>query len=131
MPLPGSAQRTSPFDHYGREKQEAKRDQTHVPREPSPVSLPTSTSMRPYFLVVAFVLWLNQCCFAWDKFDHEVFDLVGELAADNVTDFYSWLDVPSTSSASKIAGAYRKLSKQLQLVALLSRSSGRSFYLQS
>ncbi|PFH52799.1 hypothetical protein AMATHDRAFT_139079, partial [Amanita thiersii Skay4041] len=44
--------------------------------------------------------------------DYEIFDLVSavEAAEGKGTTFYSWLDVPPTSSAAEIGRAYRKLS---------------------
>ncbi|KAG7096863.1 hypothetical protein E1B28_004271 [Marasmius oreades] len=52
---------------------------------------------------------------AWEKEDHEIFDLVSavEGSEGKGTTFYSWLDVPSTASTTEIAKAYRKLSMQL------------------
>ncbi|KAK1236485.1 hypothetical protein PQX77_000262 [Marasmius sp. AFHP31] len=52
---------------------------------------------------------------AWEKEDHEIFDLVSAVEASEGkgTTFYSWLDVPSTASTGEIAKAYRKLSMQL------------------
>jgi len=52
---------------------------------------------------------------AWEKEDHEIFDLVTELEAaeGKGTTFYSWLDVPSTASTNDIAKAYRKKSMLL------------------
>ncbi|KAM6495810.1 hypothetical protein JOM56_008516 [Amanita muscaria] len=52
---------------------------------------------------------------AWDKDDYEIFDLVTAVEASEGkgTTFYSWLDVPSTASATEIVKAYRKLSVKL------------------
>jgi len=52
---------------------------------------------------------------AWEKEDHEIFDLVTELEAaeGKGTTFYSWLDVPSTALTNDIAKAYRKKSMLL------------------
>jgi len=52
---------------------------------------------------------------AWEKEDHEIFDLVTELEAaeGKGMTFYSWLEVPSTASTNDIAKAYRKKSMLL------------------
>ncbi|KAF8745954.1 hypothetical protein AX14_004249 [Amanita brunnescens Koide BX004] len=52
---------------------------------------------------------------AWQKEDHEIFDLVSavENSEGKGTTFYSWLDVPATASAVDIARAYRKLSVKM------------------
>ncbi|THH32944.1 hypothetical protein EUX98_g1297 [Antrodiella citrinella] len=68
------------------------------------------------FLNLFFVLAaLLAGVLAWDKLDHEIFDLVSALegAEGKGTTFYSWLDVPSTATTSEIAKAYRKKSVQL------------------
>jgi hypothetical protein len=49
--------------------------------------------------------------------DHELFDLVTKLEGKGTT-FYSWPYVPSTTSTSDIAKAYRK-NRPLRLVFLL------------
>ncbi|KAF7301744.1 J domain-containing protein [Mycena indigotica] len=56
--------------------------------------------------------------FAWEKEDHEIFDLVSSIQASEGKDvtFYSWLDVPSTATTAEIAKAYRKKSMVLQQV---------------
>ncbi|KAJ8519393.1 hypothetical protein ONZ45_g3663 [Pleurotus djamor] len=70
--------------------------------------------MRLLFLF-SIILVLATTILAWEKEDHEIFDLVSELEAaeGKGTTFYSWLDVPSTASTSEISKAYRKLSMQL------------------
>lgn len=52
---------------------------------------------------------------AWEKEDHEIFDLVSavEKSEGKGTTFYSWLEVPPTASTTEIAKSYRKLSMQL------------------
>ncbi|KAG6857094.1 hypothetical protein H0H87_009655 [Tephrocybe sp. NHM501043] len=67
------------------------------------------------FLFVAFLAVLATTVLAWEKEDHEIFDLVSELEAaeGKGTTFYSWLNVPSTASTSEISKAYRKMSMQL------------------
>ncbi|KAI0832395.1 DnaJ-domain-containing protein [Trametes gibbosa] len=47
--------------------------------------------------------------------DHEIFDLVSAIEATEGkgTNFYSWLDIPSSASTSEISKAYRKKSLQL------------------
>ncbi|KAJ3778764.1 DnaJ-domain-containing protein [Lentinula raphanica] len=69
--------------------------------------------MRLPFLFL--LIFLCATAFAWDKEDHEIFDLVSAIEASEGkgTTFYSWLDVPSTATTSEIAKAYRKLSMQL------------------
>lgn len=64
----------------------------------------------------------DQLIHRWDKEDHEIFDLVGEIEASEGkgTNFYSWLDVPSTATTAEIAKAYRKKSMLLQCVLALS-----------
>ncbi|KAK7061800.1 RNA-dependent RNA polymerase [Favolaschia claudopus] len=70
--------------------------------------------MRAFFLFT-FLAVLVTVALAWEKEDHEIFDLVGaiETSEGKGTTFYSWLDVPSTASTSEIAKAYRKKSMQL------------------
>ncbi|KAG9218985.1 hypothetical protein CCMSSC00406_0001395 [Pleurotus cornucopiae] len=67
------------------------------------------------FYIFAFLALCATAVLAWEKEDHEIFDLVSELEATEGkgTNFYSWLDVPSTATTSEIARAYRKLSMQL------------------
>ncbi|KAJ3736254.1 DnaJ-domain-containing protein [Lentinula guzmanii] len=64
-----------------------------------------------------FLIFIFFCTtvLAWNKEDHEIFDLVSAIEASEGkgTTFYSWLNVPSTASTSEIAKAYRKLSMQL------------------
>ncbi|KAF7729410.1 hypothetical protein EC973_004389 [Apophysomyces ossiformis] len=50
-----------------------------------------------------------------DAEDFEIFDLVDELekAEGKGVNFYSWMNVPPTATASQISRAYRKLSLQL------------------
>ncbi|KAL0949479.1 hypothetical protein HGRIS_009532 [Hohenbuehelia grisea] len=63
----------------------------------------------------ALLALLATSVLAWEKEDHEIFDIVSELEASEGkgTTFYSWLDVPSTATTPEIARAYRKLSMQL------------------
>jgi len=70
--------------------------------------------MRPHFLLLWLTL-LAACVFAWEKEDHEIFDLVSavEKAEGKGTTFYSWLDVSSTATMTEISKAYRKKSIQL------------------
>lgn len=70
--------------------------------------------MRLYFLFALFAV-LATVVFAWEKEDHEIFDLVSSLesAEGKGTTFYSWLNVPPTATTSEIAKAYRKLSMKL------------------
>ena len=67
------------------------------------------------FYFFAFLVVLATTVLAWEKEDHEIFDLVSELEAaeGKGTTFYSWLDVPPTASTSEISKAYRKMSMQL------------------
>ncbi|KAG5724992.1 hypothetical protein E4T56_gene12494 [Termitomyces sp. T112] len=67
------------------------------------------------FFFFAFLAVLATTVLAWEKEDHEIFDLVSELEAaeGKGTTFYSWLNVPSTASTSEISKAYRKMSMQL------------------
>ncbi|KIY45281.1 DnaJ-domain-containing protein [Fistulina hepatica ATCC 64428] len=69
--------------------------------------------MRVFFFVVLAVL--ATVVLGWEKEDHEIFDLVGDLEAaeGKGTTFYSWLGVSSTASTNEIARAYRKKSMQL------------------
>lgn len=71
------------------------------------------------FLVFAFLAVLVMSVHAWEKEDHEIFDLVSAIKASEGkdTDFYSWLDVASTASTAEIAKAYRKKSMVLQCVS--------------
>ncbi|KAF8974481.1 DnaJ domain-containing protein [Flammula alnicola] len=71
--------------------------------------------MRLLALFFAFLAVLATTVSAWEKEDHEIFDLVTELEAaeGKGTTFYSWLDVPSTASTNEIAKAYRKKSMLL------------------
>ncbi|KAK0468238.1 DnaJ-domain-containing protein [Desarmillaria tabescens] len=65
------------------------------------------------FLACLFVLVTTVV--AWEKEDHEIFDLVSAVEASEGkgTTFYSWLDVPHTATTTEIAKAYRKMSMQL------------------
>ncbi|RDB22820.1 putative J domain-containing protein C2E1P5.03 [Hypsizygus marmoreus] len=67
------------------------------------------------FLFFAFLAVLATTVIAWEKEDHEIFDLVSEVEASEGkgTTFYSWLDVPPTATTSEISKAYRKMSMQL------------------
>ncbi|CAA7259842.1 unnamed protein product [Cyclocybe aegerita] len=71
--------------------------------------------MRVPAFLLAFLALLVTTVLAWEKEDHEIFDLVSELEAaeGKGTTFYSWLDVPSTASTNEIAKAYRKKSMLL------------------
>ncbi|KAI0081750.1 DnaJ-domain-containing protein [Panus rudis PR-1116 ss-1] len=68
-----------------------------------------------FFVLLAFLASLWTLVAAWDKEDHEIFDLVTaiEAAEGKGTSFYSWLEVPPTASTSEISKAYRKKSIQL------------------
>ncbi|KAF7775992.1 hypothetical protein Agabi119p4_4385 [Agaricus bisporus var. burnettii] len=70
--------------------------------------------MRLYLLFTIFAV-LVAAVFAWEKEDHEIFDLVSALEASEGkgTTFYSLLDVPPTASTSQIAKAYRRLSVKI------------------
>ncbi|KAI0053576.1 DnaJ-domain-containing protein [Auriscalpium vulgare] len=70
--------------------------------------------MRLLFLF-AFVALLATLAHAWEKEDHEIFDLVSalEAAEGKGTTFYSWIDVPPTATTAEIARAYRKKSMVL------------------
>ncbi|KAJ7507907.1 DnaJ domain-containing protein [Mycena galericulata] len=63
-------------------------------------------------LLFAFFAALFSAVLAWEKEDHEIFDLVSAIQASEGKDttFYSWLDVPSTATTAEIAKAYRKKS---------------------
>ncbi|PPR07048.1 hypothetical protein CVT26_005249 [Gymnopilus dilepis] len=71
--------------------------------------------MRVFAFVFALLAFLATTVLAWEKEDHEIFDLVSELEAaeGKGTTFYSWLDVPPTASTNEIAKAYRKKSMLL------------------
>jgi len=66
-------------------------------------------------LLLAFWAFLTTSVLAWEKEDHEIFDLVSELenAEGKGTTFYSFLDVPPTASHADISKAFRKKSIQL------------------
>ncbi|KAF9485276.1 DnaJ-domain-containing protein [Pholiota conissans] len=68
--------------------------------------------MRLFAVLFAFLAVLATTVTAWEKEDHEIFDLVTELEAaeGKGTTFYSWLDVLPTASTNEIARAYRKKS---------------------
>ncbi|KXN89664.1 hypothetical protein AN958_05531 [Leucoagaricus sp. SymC.cos] len=68
-----------------------------------------------FYLVFAFLAVLATVAYAWEKEDHEIFDLVSALenAEGKGMTFYSWLDVPPTATTSEIVKAYRKLSMKL------------------
>ncbi|TFK55945.1 DnaJ-domain-containing protein [Heliocybe sulcata] len=61
------------------------------------------------------LLALLSVALAWTKEDHEIFDLTAQIEAaeGKDTNFYSWLEVPSTASIAEINKAYRKKSLQL------------------
>ncbi|KAG5639284.1 hypothetical protein H0H81_004945 [Sphagnurus paluster] len=67
------------------------------------------------FYFFAFVAVLATTVLAWEKEDHEIFDLVSQIEASEGkgTTFYSWLAVPPTASTAEISKAYRKMSMQL------------------
>ncbi|KAJ7638894.1 DnaJ domain-containing protein [Roridomyces roridus] len=68
--------------------------------------------MRAFLLSFTLLAFLASIVLAWEKEDHEIFDLVSalEAAEGKGTSFYSWLDVPSTATTPEIAKAYRKKS---------------------
>ncbi|THV08461.1 DnaJ-domain-containing protein [Dendrothele bispora CBS 962.96] len=70
--------------------------------------------MRFALLFTLFAV-LAAVVLAWEKEDHEIFDLVSavESSEGKGTTFYSWLDVPSTASTTEISRAYRKMSMQM------------------
>ncbi|KIY74026.1 DnaJ-domain-containing protein [Cylindrobasidium torrendii FP15055 ss-10] len=70
--------------------------------------------MRTLFFAFLLAV-LATVALAWEKEDHELFDLVEAIEASEGkgTTFYSWLNVPSTATTQEIAKAYRKLSMQL------------------
>ncbi|KAF7355393.1 RNA-dependent RNA polymerase [Mycena sanguinolenta] len=70
--------------------------------------------MRVLFFF-ALLAALVTAVLAWEKEDHEIFDLVSAIEASEGkgTTFYSWLDVSSTASTAEIAKAYRKKSMML------------------
>ncbi|KAF8639839.1 hypothetical protein AX17_001094 [Amanita inopinata Kibby_2008] len=65
--------------------------------------------------MILFLTVLVTTTLAWEKEDHEIFDLVSavKVSEGTGTTFYSWLDVPPTASTADIAKAYRKLSMRL------------------
>ncbi|KAH8105868.1 DnaJ-domain-containing protein [Cristinia sonorae] len=67
--------------------------------------------MNLFFVLAAFAA----AVVAWDKLDHEIFDLVSaiETSEGKGTTFYSWLDISPSASTNEIAKAYRKKSVQL------------------
>ncbi|CAK5275597.1 unnamed protein product [Mycena citricolor] len=71
--------------------------------------------MRSFTFFIFAVLALLSTVLAWEKEDHEIFDLVSAIEASEGkgTTFYSWLDVSSTASTPEIARAYRKKSMVL------------------
>ncbi|KIM46104.1 hypothetical protein M413DRAFT_441171 [Hebeloma cylindrosporum] len=71
--------------------------------------------MRLFALFFTLLALLATVVSAWEKEDHEIFDLVTELevAEGKGTTFYSFLDVPSTATTNEIAKAYRKRSMVL------------------
>ncbi|KAL9712888.1 hypothetical protein Ac2012v2_004128 [Leucoagaricus gongylophorus] len=70
--------------------------------------------MRLYFLFSLLTV-LATVALAWEKEDHEIFDLVSALenAEGKGTTFYSWLGVTPTATTPEVAKAYRKLSIKL------------------
>ncbi|KAF5344069.1 hypothetical protein D9758_008865 [Tetrapyrgos nigripes] len=70
--------------------------------------------MKLAFLFGLFAV-LATVVLAWEKEDHEIFDLVSAVEASEGkgTTFYGWLDVPSTASTAEISRAYRKMSMQM------------------
>ncbi|KAJ7682708.1 DnaJ domain-containing protein [Mycena polygramma] len=65
--------------------------------------------------VLLFLAVLVTAVLAWEKEDHEIFDLVSAIQTSEGKDttFYSWLDVPSTATTAEIAKAYRRKSMLL------------------
>jgi len=68
-----------------------------------------------FFFLVAFLALLVTVASAWEKEDHEIFDLVSELQVSEGkgTTFYSFIGVPSTATLAQINKAYRKKSMEL------------------
>lgn len=68
-----------------------------------------------FTLFLVYLVVLVTTVVAWEKEDHEIFDLVSAVEASEGkgTTFYSWLDVSNTATTSEIAKAYRKMSMQL------------------
>ncbi|SJL01869.1 uncharacterized protein ARMOST_05193 [Armillaria ostoyae] len=68
-----------------------------------------------FALFLAYLIVLVTTVAAWEKEDHEIFDLVSAVEASEGkgTTFYSWLDVPNTATTTEIAKAYRKMSMRL------------------
>ncbi|PBK72695.1 DnaJ-domain-containing protein [Armillaria solidipes] len=68
-----------------------------------------------FALFLAYLVVLVTIVAAWEKEDHEIFDLVSAVEASEGkgTTFYSWLDVPNTATTTEIAKAYRKMSMRL------------------
>ncbi|KAJ2157140.1 hypothetical protein GGF46_004711 [Coemansia sp. RSA 552] len=63
-------------------------------------------------LVVAFSLLLS-LALAWEKLDHEIFELYDDIKRnENTTDWYELLGVPPKGSVDEINQAYRKLSRK-------------------
>ncbi|KAJ7908269.1 DnaJ domain-containing protein [Mycena leptocephala] len=67
------------------------------------------------FILFGLLAVLVTAVLAWEKEDHEIFDLVSAIQATEGKDttFYSWLDVPFTATTAEIAKAYRKKSMVL------------------
>ncbi|KAF8591591.1 DnaJ-domain-containing protein [Ramaria rubella] len=67
--------------------------------------------MRCFLLFLFFALFIFGA-HSWDKYDHEIFDLVSELEAaeGKGTTFYSFLGVEYTATMPEIAKAYRRKS---------------------
>ncbi|PBL02423.1 DnaJ-domain-containing protein [Armillaria gallica] len=68
-----------------------------------------------FALFLTYLVVLVTTVAAWEKEDHEIFDLVSAVEASEGkgTTFYSWLDVPNTATTTEIAKAYRKMSMRL------------------
>ncbi|KAJ6628703.1 DnaJ domain-containing protein [Mycena sp. CBHHK59/15] len=66
-------------------------------------------------VLFAFLAVLLTSVLAWEKEDHEIFDLVSAIQASEGKDttFYSWLDVPHTATTAEIAKSYRRKSMVL------------------
>ncbi|KAJ2614823.1 hypothetical protein H4S08_001525 [Coemansia sp. RSA 1365] len=67
--------------------------------------------MRPIILVVTFIL--VQVCWAWEKLDHEIFELYDDIKRNEGTaDWYELLKISPKSTVEEINRSYRQLSKK-------------------
>ncbi|KAJ1718331.1 hypothetical protein LPJ53_006573, partial [Coemansia erecta] len=69
--------------------------------------------MRHSLLVAVLLLLFGTLAAAWDKLDHEIFELYDDIKTNEpTTDWYELLSLTPKASVSEINKAYRSLSRK-------------------